>query len=207
MLPLVIGFRYGFWQGVIAALFGVGSSLILGSIAGDRPFHQIFTDHVFHYLAFPGVAGLAGFARYLLGDATAELEKEVRLLKEEHLRKDAALSLYRENEILLKQSLLLHNAEFVSVTDEMLELFQEESDEKTGLRLLKLLSRNFGLLAGGFYEHSNNEELTRIAVSPGEEDELPLSLDRKEKNYRPGNRKPGTGNLQEPLESGSSIGG
>lgn len=179
LIPLLIGFRYGFWPGINAGAIAAISSGILALLVEQGGIFSVFAKHAVHYASFLGVGGVAGFARYLLTDRTSELEQKLAVLEEDLQRKDSALSLYRENEIQLKQSLLLHNAEFVSLSDELVEILKIQDDKESVSRLLAMLQNGFGIFSCAIYVGKDAKSLQRVAVA-GSEEALPDTVKSRE---------------------------
>ena len=181
LIPLLSGFRYGFREGMTAALVGAACSVLLTCLTNQANVFTLLSGNAIHYTSYLAAGGVAGFARNLLTDRTPELENEIRLLQAELNRKGAALSLLRENEVQLKQSLLLHNADFASLSDELVRIFKIRDDKEAIPEVLLLLQKTFGVLAGAIYIESKPGKLNRVAVIEDEEFELPESLGTGEK--------------------------
>lgn len=180
LVPLLIGFRYGFWKGISAGIVAGVVTALLVCLPNVENIPGLIAENAVHYASYLGVGGFAGFARHLILDRVPDLERENELLKNELSRNHAALALFRENEILLKQSLLLHNAEFVSLSDELEKLLLIKDDQSALENLMGLMESRFSILAGGLYIEKQTGRLDRIAATSGSEGEMPGSIKSKD---------------------------
>lgn len=176
LIPLLIGFRYGFWDGVRAAAVSAFFSSLLTCIPNVGNLPALLAENAAHYGSYIACAGVAGFARNLFTDTTPQLESEFAFVKEELSRRQAEVSLYQENEIQLKQTLLLHNAEFVSLPDELVKVFQIEDDREAAQEIMELMHHNFGVLSAGMYIESSAGTFSKIAECSGSCGEMPKTI-------------------------------
>lgn len=173
VIPMLIGFRYGFSNGMIAAVLSTGTALYLSTPVDQML--AVLQKNIYHFACFPAAVCLAAMARYLLVDEKSELERKADRLESLLQRKDTSLDLYREKQLMLSQSILLHKAEFSSLNDELVSLFSEGKDGIRSVQVNKLISDHFGVLSGGFYGPNEKSGVYEL-ISSSQESEHPNTL-------------------------------
>lgn len=171
-LPIFLAVRYSFWHGMAGSAIAILSTLMIGSRFGDTSIAQTFNENQYLCLLLFVCSGISSMARHLLTDDHSDLSPTEIELTENISDLRSTISLYRENEILLRRSLLLHNAEFVSLPEQLVKLFQG-SEVNVANSLLHLLDESFGVKQAAFYEISRGDRLNRISDREEESENFP----------------------------------
>lgn len=175
VLPFFLGGRYGVVPGLLGALLA-GLSLLGLEWIGDqaRP-ADLLPAGPYFLLGLLLAGAVGGLVYQMIVGPVKRLQRGSLEVAGRNRRLEEDLALYRENESILQEALLLHGAEFTSLTEELKHLFVGGGG-RLEEGILEILYRCFGVTEAAVYRSSKpGSRLNRVASS-GEPGRTPLAL-------------------------------
>ncbi len=175
IIPIYLGARHGLTGGITGSIAAVVSILgLIFQMRGMAPIDALVSSPALFSGLF--AAGLiSGTAHKLVSGHLSRVQSYAAAASRDNLRLAEEVALLSENEAALKESLLMHGAEYTALTEELSQLFTTcENDFESGL--LTLLHQHLGVTASAIYSKSEKgNTFTRstsrgAASTPGEED-------------------------------------
>ncbi|MCP5539359.1 MAG: hypothetical protein H7A53_02445 [Akkermansiaceae bacterium] len=183
LLPLFLGGRYGLAAALIGSVLAAGAILgLTWAVEGWAAALAAPSGRPFFFLSLLIAGAVGSTIHHLVSGPLRRVHRHATELaaKNRELAEESAL--YRENESLLQESLLLWGADYASLTEEAHRLFSADA-RRLDDALLGVLRRVFGVTGAAVYRTGRagdeEESLPRVAHSGGGEG-LPDRISREE---------------------------
>ncbi|MCB1233548.1 MAG: HAMP domain-containing protein, partial [Verrucomicrobiae bacterium] len=183
LLPLFLGGRYGLAAALIGSVLAAGAILgLTWAVEGWAAALAAPSGRPFFFLSLLIAGAIGSTIHHLVSGPLRRVHRHATELaaKNRELAEESAL--YRENESLLQESLLLWGADYASLTEEAHRLFSADA-RRLDDALLGVLRRVFGVTGAAVYRTGRagdeEESLPRVAHSGGGEG-LPDRISREE---------------------------
>ncbi|NNE90961.1 MAG: hypothetical protein HKN23_04885 [Verrucomicrobiales bacterium] len=178
LLPMILGGRYGTGGGTTGILVAIAALVgLIFATGGRQPPFDLISSRPYFFLGLIGAGVISSLIHALVAGRVRRLRSLADKLETQNTRLQEDCILYRENEAALQESLLLHGAEYASLTEAMAHLFStEKADIESGL--LEIFHQQLGVTASSIYvrpEGSSSKDIDsfQLAATRGNPEQIP----------------------------------
>lgn len=164
LLPGFLGARYGLKAGLAGAIAAGVTTLIWRYASHNTQGDGFVQRHAFYFLSLAGAALAGGFAQNIVSRQAEQLLSSSEQLKHDLQSACLTSELLRRDRDRLQEILLIHNAAFSSLSED-LERVAASGPGKWESEFLTLLRKRFSVRGAAIYTASRSRELHLAACS------------------------------------------